>query len=600
MPQTRSFLILALLFVAYLLWSQWQEDYHAPPQAKPAATASVAGVASASVPDVGAAVPQVATPTTSAVASSASVGTGAPQTPAAAPAAPAEKARSAMPPKGPQVTVTTDVLRLTIDTRGGGIVRADLLKYPQKLKSEKSMRLFSEQPQHFFVAQNGLIGGKSKKLIDRTALFHSAKTQYRLQPGQDTVSVDLVWTGPDGLTETKRYTFKRGSYVIDLKQTVHNGGTQAWSGWPYRRLQRVVPPKTEHSNFLAKYSDQSRYSFFGAAWYGPEEKFNTIKFDDFAKDKLNRKVTGGWVAMEQHYFMAAWLPLPKQAQQFSTGTENYVKPAYSISTAGPQLNVAPGASASTSARLYAGPKLRNKLGDIAPGLDLSVDYGMFTVVAAPMHTVLTWFHAVTGNWGVAIILVVLLINLLLYKLNAAQYRSAAKMRKLKPRMDALKERYGDDKQKLQQATMEMYKKEKVNPIAGCLPLLVQIPVFFALYTVLRESVELRQAPFIGWIHDLSAADPYFVLPLIYAGVMLLSQRLMPMTASMDGTQAKIMKWMPIIYPVFFAFFPSGLVLYYVVNGLCRVAQQWWVMRQFDAQDGKGGKGGKGGKKLKPA
>jgi YidC/Oxa1 family membrane protein insertase len=565
------------------LFTQWQHDYLTPAQA-PASAATAQATApagpatskDASMPSLANA-PQPASPATA--------GHGATPAVTNAPGAPA---KATVMQHGQLVTVTTDVLRLTIDTRGGSIIRSALLAYPATLKSKNSVQLFSDDAQHFYVAQDGLLT-KAGPAPNQNAQFQTSRTAYTLEPGQKTLVVDLTWAGGNGIKVTKRYTFTRGSYVIGIEQTIDNGSSKAWTAWPYRQLQRVVPPEPKHKNFLAKWSDQSRYSFFGAAWYSPEHKFKTLKFDDFHKDALNQDVTGGWVAFEQHYFMAAWLPAQKKTQQFSTQVGKGVKPRYVISERGPAIQVAPGASASSRSRLYAGPKLRNQLGAIAPGLDLSVDYGMFTVVAAPMHSILTWFHGLTGNWGLAIILVVLLINVVLFKLNAAQYRSGAKMRKLKPRMDALKERYGDDKQKLQQATMELYKKEKVNPVAGCLPLLVQIPVFFALYTVLRESVELRQAPFIGWIHDLSAPDPYFVLPVIYMGVMVLTQRMMPMTASMDATQAKIMKWMPIVYPVFFAFFPAGLVLYYTVNGLARLAQQWWVMRQFDAEDTKRGR-----------
>ncbi|MDA3913533.1 membrane protein insertase YidC [Oleiagrimonas sp.] len=586
MPQTRSFLLLALLFVGYLLWNQWQQDYHTPAVTATPAAAATQGKAKA--PDLAdSSVPQASSAPAVAESAGTADAPGTPSTPAAAPVS--APTRPSVIKHGALVTVTTDVLRVTIDSRGGSIIRADLLKYPKKLKSSHSVRLLNDSRSRFFVAQDGLLS-RSGDAPDQRAMFHAAKASYQLEPDQKTLAVDLDWTNGQGIKVVKQYTFTRGSYVVGLEQRIDNGSSKPWTGWPYRQLQRVVPPPTKHSNFLAKYSDQSRYSFFGAAWYGPDKKFNTIKFEDFNKDgkqSLNRKVTGGWVAMEQHYFMAAWLPADKPTQQFSTHVVSSATPTrYLIRDIGPGFTVAPGASTSTKARLYAGPKLRNELGRIAPGLDLSVDYGMFTVVAAPMHMLLTWFHGLTGNWGLAIILVVLLINVLLYKLNAAQYRSAAKTRKLKPRMDALKERYGDDKQKLQQATMELYKKEKINPVAGCFPILIQIPVFFALYTVLRESVELRQAPFFGWIHDLSAADPYFVLPVLYMGVMLMTQRLMPMSAGMDATQAKIMKWMPIIYPVFFAFFPAGLVLYYLVNGLCRVGQQWWVMRKFDAEDGK--------------
>ena len=581
MPQTRTFLLIALAFVGYLLFTQWQHDYLTPAHAPASAATATAPANPATSND--ASVPSLANAPAPSQAATTNVGATPGQSQPQAPAAKAPLATH-----GKLVTVTTDVLRLTIDTRGGSIIRSALLAYPATLKSKQSVQLFSDDAQQFYVAQDGLLTPHGSS-PDQHAQFQAARTAYTLEPGHKTLAVDLTWTGDNGVKVTKRYTFTRGSYVIGLKQTIDNASAKAWTAYPYRQLQRVVPPAPKHDNFLAKWSDQSRYSFFGAAWYSPEHKFKTLKFDDFEKDALKQEVTGGWIAMEQHYFMAAWLPAPKTTQKFSTLVVQGTKPRYVISDVGQAIQVAPGASASTNSRLYAGPKLRNQLGAIATGLDLSVDYGMFTVVAAPMHSILTWFHGLTGNWGLAIILVVLLINVVLYKLNAAQYRSGAKMRKLKPRMDALKERYGDDKQKLQQATMELYKKEKVNPVAGCLPLLVQIPVFFALYTVLRESVELRQAPFIGWIHDLSAPDPYFVLPVIYMGVMVLTQRMMPMTASMDATQAKIMKWMPIVYPVFFAFFPAGLVLYYTVNGLARLAQQWWVMRQFDAEDSKRGR-----------
>ena len=251
---------------------------------------------------------------------------------------------------------------------------------------------------------------------------------------------------------------------------------------------------------------------------------------------------------------------------------------------GPQISVAPGQTADSHASLYVGPKLADDLIAVTPSLKLAVDYGMFTIVAVPIHAVLDFMHRISGNWGMAIILLVLVLNLVLYKLSAAQYVSSAKMRKLKPRMDALKERYGDDKQKMQQAMMELYKKEKINPVSGCLPLVVQIPVFFALYVVLRESVELRQAPFFGWIHDLSVADPYFVLPILNMLVMLAQQFLMPQTPGMDPTQQKMMRFMPIVFSVLFAFFPAGLVLYYVVNGLWRLGQQWWVTRQVERAD----------------
>ncbi len=579
MNQARSFLILALVFVAYLLWNQWQQTY--PPEGsqapvaaasstQPSRSAGASGsVASADVPT--ATVPSAATSTA----------------PAATPDVAAHAGAGAVSTQthGQQVTVTTDVLRLTIDTRGGSIVRAALLKYPKTLGAKQSVQLLDDSPARAFTAQSGLVS-RNAPAPDHRALFHVGKLHYALASGHKTVTVPLTWTAPDGVKVTKRYVFTRGSYVIKLQQQIDNGSASVWQGNAYRQLQRVVPPKPTYSNILAKYSDQSRYGYFGAAWYSPDDKFSKLAFDKFHEDPLKQRVSGGWVGMIQNYFMSAWLPPAKEKDQFASAViqTQGAKPHYLIRAVGPSIRVAPGASTVSHARLYVGPKLRSRLADVAPGMKLAVDYGMFTLVAVPLHAVLTFFYNISGNWGVAIILLVLLINIVFYKLNAAQYKSAARMRKLKPRMDALKERYGDDKQKLQQATMEMYKKEKINPVGGCLPLLVTIPVFIGLYEVLRESVELRQAPFILWIHDLSAADPYFVLPILYAGVMLASQLLMPMQAGTDATQQKIMRFIPVVSGVFFAFFPAGLTLYYLVNGACRLGQQWWVMRRIDQQD----------------
>ena len=564
MNQTRTFLLFALVAVAYLLWNAWEKDYG--PQPAVPVPASAATGSTPAAPAADGSVPGATAP---------------------APTVPTSAAPVAVTGgKAQLITVTTDVLRLTIDTRGGSLVRSELLNYPVTPRTKKDpdpapIRLLDDSGSHFFAAQDGLISATAPA-PDHRALFQSAQTSYTLANGQDALDVDLTWTDPSGLKVTKRYTLHRGSYVIDLSQQISNGSGKPWTGNAYRQLQRVVPPPPVHTNFLAKFSDQSRYSFFGAAWYSPEHKFDKLAFDKFAKEPLNQPVTGGWLAMEQHYFVTAWLPPATEADTFSTTVVSDPDgPRYLVRDMGPAITVAPGQTGSTDARLYVGPKLRDRLAALAPGFELALDYGIFSIVASPLHWILAHLHGLVGNWGFAIILLVLLINVAIYKLSEAQYVSAARMRKLKPRMDALKERYGDDRQKLQQAMMELYKKEKINPVAGCLPILITIPIFFALYTVLRESVELRQAPFIGWIHDLSAADPYFVLPVLYMGVMLVTQWMMPTQPGMDPTQAKMMKFMPLMFGVMFAFFPAGLVLYYIVNGLCRLAQQWWVTRRID-------------------
>lgn len=564
MNQTRSLLAFALLFVAYLIWNQWQADYRTPQPAAPApaATTATAGSSSAATPAVPAA---SGTPTPTPVVP-------------AAPATPAPAASRQL------VTVTTDVLRLAIDTEGGSLVRADLLKYPVKPKDmQHPVRLFDDSPERYFVAQNGLVSANAPA-PDHRATFVAEQSAYALAPGQQQLVVTLTWHDAAGLTVKKRYTFERGSYVVKLAQEIDNGGTQAWSGNAYRQLVRVPPPEPA-KHFLEFYNPE-RISYKGAAWYGPEKKFQKLPFDKFVKEPLNAEAAGGWVAMLQHYFFAAWIPNAGESSRFGSalldehGTQRYL-----VRSLGPTLTVAPGASATSEARLYVGPELQSTLDSVAPGLSLVVDYGVFTVIAQPLHWVLAHLHLLVGNWGLAIILLVLLIKALFFKLSEAQFKAGAKMRKLSPRIQALKERYGEDKQKMQQAMMELYQKEKVNPLAGCLPTLVQIPVFFALYYVLMYSVELRQAPFFGWIQDLAAPDPYFVLPVLYTLVMIATQYLTP-TAGMDPTQAKLMKAMPIVFAVMFAFFPAGLTLYYVVNGLTSVIQQWVITRRIEAGDAK--------------
>ncbi|PWK92534.1 membrane protein insertase YidC [Fulvimonas soli] len=566
MTQTRTFLLFALMAVAYLLWMAWEKDYGprpAQPQA-PVAAASGTAPADAGVPGAAASAPAAAVP---------AGGSG-------APAAPARL-----------ITLSTDVLRLTVDTRGGTVVRSELLHYPAEPRTRKNpapppVRLLDDEQAQYFVAQSGLVSSQGEA-PDHRAVFLAAQGSYQLADGQDELKVDLTWQDAAGLKVTKTYTLKRGSYVVNLEQTVDNGGSAPWQGNAYTQLQRVQPPQL--SGWFANFTNPSAHSFLGAAWYSPEDKFDSLPFADFKDPKktLHRTVTGGWVAMLQHYFFAAWIPPAGEADSYATAVVNpdTAQPAYLIRAVGPALSVAPGQRATAAARLYVGPKLQGQLDAIAPGLELTTNYGWLTAIAQPLHWLLSKLHALCGNWGLAIVLLVLLLKAALWKLTAAQFRSGARMRKLQPRVQALRERYGDDKMKLQQAMMELYKKEKVNPMAGCLPILVTFPVFLGLYRVLMESVELRQAPFVGWIHDLSAPDPFFVLPAIYVLVMLATQWLTP-TTGMDPTQAKMMKVMPLLFAVMFAFFPAGLVLYWVVNGATSLAQQWFITRQVEQAEHK--------------
>jgi YidC/Oxa1 family membrane protein insertase len=567
MTTPRNLLLIALLFIGYLLWSQWQQDYGAGQAMAPAAS--------------GAAAPQSAAPDAALPPAAAPPADGVPPAPGASPAASPASA-------GPPVVVTTDLLRVEIDPRGGTVRRADLLAYPQSPgDSAHPVRLLDADDATYFVAQSGLVGaqGSTLRAPDHDAPFTAERQAYALAPGSDTLEVPLAWTDPSGLAVTRTFVFHRGSYVIDQREQIANHGPVAWTGNAYRQLVRVPPIVDTHG--LKGYSNTERYSFAGAAWYSAADKFQKLKFDAFAKSPLDQAFAGGWAAMLQHYFFAAWIPPAEETDRYTTATfaaaaaGGGTTQRYLIRALSPTLTVAPGETRSESARLYVGPKLQGTLDQVAPGLSLTVDYGIFTVIAEPLHWLLTQLHALTGNWGFAIILLVLIIKAVFFKLSETQFRSGAKMRKLQPRLAALKERYGDDRQKMNQAMMELYQKEKINPLAGCLPMLVQIPVFFALYWVLLESVELRQAPFIGWIHNLTAPDPYYVLPVLNGLVMVATQFLTP-TAGMDPTQAKMMKVMPVVFSVLFMFFPAGLVLYYVVNGGLGLLQQWIITRRIEA------------------
>lgn len=560
MNQTRTFLIFALLAVAYLLFQAWEKDYGPQPPVAAATTAATGASTDNSVPGASSSTAPAAVPGTVSEASA------------------------------QLITVSTDVLRLTIDTRGGSVVRSELLNYPAVPRTKKDpdpapVRMLDDDRAQYFVAQSGIVSNQGDA-PDHRAVFSAAQTSYALTQGQDDLKVDLTWQNAAGLKVTKSFALKRGSYVVTVDQKIENGGSAAWAGNAYEQLQRVAP--TQQKSWLQNFTDPSSHSFYGAAWYSPEDKMTTLPFTDFAKKPLNHAITGGWASMLQHYFFVAWIPSDKDASSYSTSVINpdTAQPVYLIRTVGPSISVAPGQSATSASRLYIGPKLQGTLDQVAPGLDLTTNYGWLTVVAQPLHWLLSQLHAIAGNWGVAIILLVLLLKGALWKLTAAQFRSGARMRKLQPRVNALKERYGDDKMKMQQAMMELYKKEKVNPMSGCLPVLITMPVFFGLYRVLMESVELRHAPFFGWVHDLSAPDPFFVLPVIYILVMLATQWLTPAAAGMDPAQQKMMKVMPVVFGFMFLFFPAGLVLYWVINGLTSLTQQWLITRSVDRADEK--------------
>jgi YidC/Oxa1 family membrane protein insertase len=548
MNQTRSFLLIAWLIVLFFLWDAWQKDY-AQPAAEVTPVATEAGDTD-TIP--GAADPSVP---------------GATVTPGVTGSAPAPG--SDAPPTA-TLALSNDVLRLTLDARGGSLLQADLLQYAQEAgRDAKPVQLLSQDPTHYFIAQLGWAGAGIDAPTHETPMQPESGSQ-TLAEGQDAVELAFTWNGSADVTLRRVYRLERGSYVIQVRDEVSNATAAAWRGNMYRQMQRVAPPSKGGGM-----TNPEAYSFVGAAWYSPQDRFEKLAFDDFADEPLDKAASGGWIAMLQHYFVGAWIPAAEEASQFSTAL---VRGRFLIRSVGPVMEVAPGATARSEARLYLGPKLQDRLDGVAPGFGLTLDYGIFTILAQPLHWLLAKLHALTGNWGWAIVLLVVLIKLALFKLSEAQYKSFAKMRRIQPRIEALKERYGDDRQKFQMAQLELFKKEKINPMGGCLPMLVQIPIFIALYWVLLESVELRHAPWVGWIHNLTAPDPYFVLPVLNLVTMWLTQKLSP-TPGMDPMQKKMMQIMPLVFGVMFAFFPAGLVLYWATNGALGLLQQWVITRR---------------------
>jgi YidC/Oxa1 family membrane protein insertase len=562
MNSPRPFLLLAVLLIGYFLWQAWEQDYTAKPVASSSAAAPPAGASSPSPTSTsGADVPKASASSTPA------------QT--VTPVSAESNSGSA----SQRIEINTDVLHAIIDTRGASLVEADLLAYPiDPSDRSKPVRLLDDGDEHYFVAQSGLVSSASAA-PDHRAAFAAEQPKYELAAGADKLEVPLTWRDPSGVSVRKVYIFQRASYLVTTREEVTNAAQQPWTGNEYRQLQRV-PPVVAKSGLFSLYNPEA-YAFAGAAWYSPQDKFQKLAFAKFAESPLRKNdATAGWVAMLQHYFFAAWIADATEPDQFTT---DVVKAdgamRYLIRSASPAQTIAPGETKAFTTRLYIGPKLQGTLDEIAPGLSLTVDYGILTFIASPMHWILVELHTFVLNWGLAIILLVLLIKLAMFKLSEAQFRSMAKMKKLQPRLEALKERYGDDKQKYNAAMMELYQKEKINPLGGCLPVLIQIPVFFALYWVLLESVELRQAPFFGWIQNLSAPDPYFILPILNAIQMILTQRMTPAAPGMDPLQARMMKTMPLIFSVLLAFAPAGLTLYWTINGWLSLLQQWIISKR---------------------
>ncbi|QSX79178.1 membrane protein insertase YidC [Agrilutibacter solisilvae] len=565
MNSTRLFLLFAWLMVATLLWMEWGKEQAAP--VTPAVATTPAGTVA---------------PTGSAGVPSANIPTATGTVPAAPGSTPAPVAASATPEAAPAVTVETDVLRVTMT--GGELRQADLLRYPSEAaKDSAPVRLLSPEGTHYFVATTGWHSdaGPAPETTGFVLAGANAGTAFRLAPGQKQLVVPFVWNGANGVSIRREFVFERGSYVVQVRDQLRNAGSAPWQGYVYRGLTRAPRPVAGSGPM----SPES-YSFQGPAWW--DDKYERCKYEDIGDDcKLGREVKGGWIGMLQHHFFGSWIPQKDQAALFDVSQAGG---HYTIDARGPSFNVAAGGSADSSARLWIGPKLVNQMeAQDIPGLKRAVDFSKFDTMATlaeALFWVLEKLHALVKNWGWAIVGLVVLIKILMFPLSTAQYKSMAKMRKFQPRIKQLQERYGEDKQKLQMAMMELYKKEKINPVGGCLPILIQMPVFLALYWMLSESVELRHAPWIGWITDLTARDPYFVLPVINIAVMWFTQKLTPMAPGMDPMQQKMMQYMPLVFGVLFAFMPAGLVLYWITNGTLGLLQQAWMTRRYAEQPAK--------------
>ena len=537
MDNQRLFLGIGLVFVLFLIWQAWIEEQtvsQPPPQAR--TTERAAGDAPPQAPAED--VPD-ARPT---------------QVPSAAPEA----------PSGERIRVVTDQLEAEISSTGGDLRIVRLRQYPVSLaQRDQAFTLLDDVPPSFYVAQTGLVAVDEASAPTHHATFSFEDSEFRLAEGEDVLEVPLHWE-EDGIKVIKTYVFRRDSFVVEVRHEVTNTSGLPWKGSQYRQLQRQPPQDDGNSQFV--------YTFTGGVISSPEKRYEKIDFEDMAEQPLDREIQDGWIAMIQHYFVSAWVPPAGEVDHFysrAVGSNTYV-----LGMTGPLQEVADGDSGVFTSKLFVGPKIQDRLKALAPGLELTVDYGWLTVIAQPLFWLLNAIHGVVGNWGWSIILLTVLIKAVFFKLSETSYKSMANMRRLQPRMTSIREKFAHDKQKMNQAMMELYKKEKINPMGGCLPIVVQIPVFIALYWMLLESVELRMAPFMFWIQDLSAADPFYVLPLLMGASMFIQQRLNP--APPDPIQAKVMMALPVVFTVFFLWFPSGLVLYWLVNNILSIAQQWVI------------------------
>lgn len=553
MDTQRLIALIVFSFTSLLLWDAWQK-HNAPKIPVPTvATASPSTVPTPSTPLAAPAVP------------------GAPGAPP--PAAPSATPASAT---GEPIKVRTDLFDLELNTLGGDIRRVTMRQVYSAKDRKQPLTLMETNPQHYFVTQTGLLG---EGLPTHNTAYDAEQRAYALRDGQDTLEVRLKARDASGAEVVKRYRFKRGSYLIDVAFEVANKSDKPLAPHAYFQFLRDGNAPSEEAAQTNAFAGVT--TFTGPAVYTEESKFVKVDFADIQKGKQVhvKKAKDGWIAIIQHYFVSAWLPKAGVEREYFTSKVGDNR--YTAGVVVPVGTIAPGASATVDVPVYIGPQETDTLQKVAPGLDLAVDYGWLTILAAPLFWLLKWIHGIVGNWGWAIVILTFLIKLVFYPLNAKAGRSMAQMKVLAPKMEKLKELYGEDRQKLNQAMMELYRTEKINPLGGCLPIVVQIPVFIALYWVLLASIELRHAPWWGWIQDLSAPDPYFILPVIYAVSMFVQTKLNPQPA--DPVQARIMLAMPIVFSIFFLFFPAGLVLYWVVQNLLSIVQQWHINRSLAAE-----------------
>lgn len=544
MGNHRVLLYFTLFFIIYMIWAQWQLAYG--PKPEPVAESSA--VTQASNED--GVVPQAASVPTAQVSESID--------------------DKAVTTGSQRIKVITDVLDIEIDSKGGDVLRTVLRDYSVTAeRPEEKLVLMTDANINYYVAESGLVSVNKGTAPSHNTVYRSEQSTYRLAEGTDIIEVPLYWEGEDGTKIIKTLTFKRGDYVVDVKYLI-TAGDQDWSGSDYMQIVRSLPVETNGNAFIHTYT--------GGVVYNDEIKYEKYDFDDIAEEDLSYQLKDGWLAMIQHYFLSAWIP--------ETGKDNFYfsrynrgKDHYTIGTRTSATTIEAGQTGEISSRLVVGPKLQNKLEEIAPGLDLTVDYGILTIFAKPLFWLLNAFHDIFGNWGWAIIFLTITVKAVFYKLSEMSYRSMAKMRKVAPRVQKMKEQFGDDRQAMSKAMMEMYKREKINPMGGCLPILVQMPVFISLYWVLLESVEMRHAPFGLWLTNLTDKDPYFILPLLMGVSMYIQQKLNP--APIDPIQQKVFQIMPFAFTIMFAFFPSGLVLYWVVNNILSIAQQYVITKRIE-------------------